>query len=50
MSKKLYEQPTTKVLVVRVEGILCLSDPAKTYRLGGAGSYGDDELTDNGDY
>ena len=49
MSKKLYEQPTTKVLVVRVEGILCTSDPAKTYRLGGAGSY-DDTLTENGDY
>ena len=26
MSKKLYEQPTTKVLVVRVGGCMCISN------------------------
>ena len=27
MKKELYQQPNTKVLVVRVEGLLCLSGP-----------------------
>ncbi|MCR5327131.1 MAG: hypothetical protein K6E37_10365 [Bacteroidales bacterium] len=51
MSKKLYEQPTTKVLVVRFGGVLCGSDPAHAYHLGGAGTYSDpEELYDNGEY
>lgn len=31
MSKKLYEQPTTKVLVVRVEGALLTGSPDGTW-------------------
>ena len=50
MKKTFYEQPTTKILVVRFEGILCGSDPAKVYHIGGAGSYGDDDSNENGDY
>lgn len=50
MKKLNYQKPTTDVLVVRFEGIICASDPAHSYHLGGGGSYGNDDTNDNGDY
>ena len=47
MSKKLYEQPTTKVLVVRVEGALLTGSP-NAVRLNSASS-GYEELYDLGE-
>ena len=48
--KEVYTSPTTETLVVRFEGMVCTSDPAKAYHSGGAGSYGVEDTNDNGDY
>ncbi len=52
MKKKLYyEAPETEVFEVCFEGqALMASDPAKSFRLGGAGTYDDTTTNENGDY
>jgi hypothetical protein len=42
--KELYSSPTTKILVVRFEGILCVSEPGSA-----SNGYGDNPLDDLGD-
>ncbi len=44
MKKEIYLIPNTKVLVVRFEGILCLSEPGSA-----SNGYGDNPLDDLGD-
>ena len=51
MKKQLYQTPTTDVLVVRFEGVVCASvDPSQVYHQGGAGVYESDDFNDNGDF
>ena len=45
MSKKLYEQPTTKVLVVRFEGVLMQSGPYGAKGAAGAMMEDDDNYS-----
>ena len=47
--KELYSSPTTKILVVKIGGMLCTSDP-NDYNVGGGGQYGDGDTNDNGDF
>lgn len=44
-TKFLYDAPTSKVIEVRLEGVI-----AAQTNLGGGGSYGDDDTNDNGEY
>ncbi len=48
--KEIYSQPQCETLVIRFEGCLCVSDPAKVYRNGGGGVYDSDAINDNDDY
>jgi hypothetical protein len=44
----LYDAPSVNVLDVQSEGLLCVS--ASDWNLGGAGTYGEDDINDNGSY
>lgn len=51
MKKNNYEAPEAELFVVRFEGNLCQSNPAQTYRKGGAGYYDlENDFYDNGEY
>lgn len=41
-----YVTPKMKSIEIKTEGVLCQSD----YNFGGGGSYGDDDVNDNGSY
>lgn len=50
IKKQLYETPDAELLVVKFEEGFLQTSPGNTYTQGGGGTYGDDEIIDNGEY